>query len=256
MDISSLSQSNASEDVSRSVGIYGISSTSVAADTEFSNSDNDDAPKEDVDDDTSSFVSNDSARNRSSLDQVKSLEDASQTADNGGRGLTMASVTGTSDNMLTETRPVKETMDVNGFGVFSSQVESVSHIFKRHPDMAIGFRPKNQQIRRAYMGALLSLIKMLCQSPEKLSEDDLSNADDTLVDLIDAGFMLDWLKTKLDEVSQKKKIEQGSGARIQTMEEQLQKLKRLFLDLESQLQKEKVEALVARAPLSFNDVVC
>ncbi|XP_010516486.2 PREDICTED: MATH domain and coiled-coil domain-containing protein At3g58440-like [Camelina sativa] len=257
MDISSLSQSNASEDVSRSVGNYGISSNSVAAETEFSNCDNGDAPKEDADDDTSSFVSKDSARNRSSLDQVKSLEDASQTAENGCRGLTMASVTGTSDNMLTETRPVKETMDVNGFEVFSSQqVESVSHIFKRHPDMAIGFRPKNQQIRRAYMDALLSLIKMLCQSPEKLSEDDLSNVDDTLVDLIDAGFKLDWLKTKLDEVNQKKKMEQGSGARIQTMEEQLQKLKRLFLDLESQLQTEKVDALVARAPLSFNDVVC
>lgn len=132
----------------------------------------------------------------------------------------------------------------------------MSHIFKRHPDIALAFRPKNQQIRRAYMKELLSLIEMLCQLPEKLSEDDLRNADETLVDLIDVGFKLDWLKTKVNEVSEKKKIDEGSGARLQTMEEQLKKLKLMFLDLETQLQKEKAEALAARAPLSFSDVVC
>lgn len=142
------------------------------------------------------------------------------------------------------------------FTLFLLAGESVSHIFKRHPDIAIGFRPKNQQIRRAYMNALLSLIEMLCQSPERLTENDLSYADDTLVDLTDAGFKLDWLKTKLNEISEKKKMEQGSGARLQTMEEQLQKLKQMFLDLESQLQKEKVKAMAAKAPFSFNDVVC
>ncbi|XP_010431457.1 PREDICTED: MATH domain and coiled-coil domain-containing protein At3g58440-like [Camelina sativa] len=195
----------------------------VVASEESSDDDDDDVFEEGLDDDN---------------------DDASQENADDGRGVN------------TVAGGEKETMDVNGFEVYSSQVESVSHIFKRHPDLAIDFRPKNQHIRRAYMDSLLSLIKMLCQSPEKLSEDDLSNADDTLVDLIDAGFKMDWLKTKLDEVSQKKKMEQGSGARIQTMEEQLQKLKEMFLDLESQLHKEKVEALAARAPLSFNDVVC
>ncbi|CAA7053095.1 unnamed protein product [Microthlaspi erraticum] len=186
----------------------------VAAETEVSNADNEDAPKEDVDDDEAS------------------------------------------SSLLTEIQPAKETIHVNGFEVYSSQVESVRHIFKRHPDIALGFRPKNQQIRRAYMNELLSLIETLCQSPEKLSEDDLRNAEDTLTDLIDVGFNLDWLKTRLNEVSEKKKKEQGSVARIQTMEEQLQKLKLMFLDLETQLQKEKAVALAARAPLSFDDVVC
>ncbi|KAL1201591.1 MATH domain and coiled-coil domain-containing protein [Cardamine amara subsp. amara] len=231
----------------------GDASSSVSAETEVSNGETDDALKEDVKEEATSHVSNDSARNGSSLDQVKSLE----TVENGGRGLdTVSSVTGTSGNVLMEIQPVKETMDVNGFEVFSSQVESVSYIFKRHPDIAMGFRPKNQQIRRAYMDALLSLIDMLCQSPEELTENDLSNADETLVDLTDAGFKLDWLKTKLNEISEKKKMEQVSGARLQTMEEQLQKLKQMFLDVESLLQKEKVEALAARVPLSFNDVVC
>lgn len=148
-----------------------------------------------------------------------------------------------------------ETEFSNEFDFSPSQVESVRHIFRRHPDIAIGFRPRNGQIRRAYMNELLSLIDMLCQSPEKLSEDDLNDADDTLADLIDVGFRLDWLKTKLDEVAEKKKKEQSSRARLRTMEEQLRKLKMMCLDLETQLQMEKNEALVARAPLSFNDVV-
>ncbi|KAG2324797.1 hypothetical protein Bca52824_007525 [Brassica carinata] len=144
------------------------------------------APKEDVDDEALSLASN-----GSSLHQVKSLEAASQTVENGGgrRGLTI-------------------------------------------------------------------LIEVLCQSPDKLSEDDLRNADDTLADLIVVGFKLNWLKSKLNEVTEKKKMEQGTGARLKTMEEQLQKLKLMFLNLETQLQMEKAEALAARAPLSFSDVVC
>ncbi|CAD5326168.1 unnamed protein product [Arabidopsis thaliana] len=148
-----------------------------------------------------------------------------------------------------------ETIDVNGFQVLASQVQSVSQIFKRHPDTAIGFRPKNQQIRKAYMDALLSLIETLCQSPDKLSDDDLSNADETLVDLIDVGFKLDWLKTKLNDVSEKKKLGESSVVRLETMEEQLQKLKHMVLDLESQMQKEKEKVLAARAPLSFKDIL-
>ncbi|KAL1201587.1 MATH domain and coiled-coil domain-containing protein [Cardamine amara subsp. amara] len=177
----------------------------------------------------------------SSFNKLKSMEDTSQTIENGDKECTNV---------------VKETMDVNGFQVFSSQVETVNYIFKRHPDTALGFRPKNQKIRRAYMNELLNLIATLCQSPEKLSIDDMSNADETLADLIDVGFKLDWLKIKLNEVSEKKKIVQNSGARLQTLQEQLEKMKKMFLDLESQLQKETDEALAARAPLSFNDVVC
>ncbi|XP_018445092.1 MATH domain and coiled-coil domain-containing protein At3g58270 [Raphanus sativus] len=243
VDISLSNQSSALEEASHTVGNHGLKSNSVAAETEVSN---DDAPKEDVGDEaSSSFVFNDSGViNRTSLDQVKPLGDASQTVENGV----------ITDTSVTEA--AKETMDVNGFDVFSSQVESVRHIFRRHPDIALGFRPKNRQIKRAYMNELLSLIQLLCQSPEKLSEDDLSNADDTLADLIDIGFKLDWLKTKLNEVSEKKKKEQSIGARLLSMEEQLQKLKLMFLDLETQLQMEKAEALAARAPLSFSDVVC
>ncbi|RID54468.1 hypothetical protein BRARA_G01791 [Brassica rapa] len=252
------------EDGSLTVGNCAMECNNVASETEVSDVDYDDAPIEDPgdddviendqgDDNTSSLSSGVSDRDVGSLNK---FEDASQGVEDGDKQCNkVASVTEASNDFPEEVQPVEETKDANGFQVFSSQVESVSHIFRRHPDIALGFRPKNRQIRRAYMCELLSLIDFLCQSPEKLSEDDLSNADDTLADLIDVGFKLDWLKIKLNEVSEKKQKEKGSEGRLRTMEEQLLKLKLMFLDLETQLHKEKEEALAARAPFSFNDVV-
>ncbi|CAN7128660.1 unnamed protein product [Brassica rapa subsp. narinosa] len=258
------SEKGSLKDGALTVGNCGVKRNNVASETEVSNVDYDDAPIEDPgdddviendqgDDNASSLASGVSERDVGSLNK---FDDASQREDDGDMKCNkVASVTEASNDLPEEVQPVEETKDVNGFQVLSSQVESVSHIFRRHPDIALGFRPKNQAIRKAYMNELLSLIEMMCQSPHKLSEDDLSNADDTLADLIDVGFKLDWLKIKLNEVSEKKKKEKGSDARLRTMEEQLLKLKLMFLDLETQLQKEKEEALAARAPFSFNDVV-
>ncbi|KAJ4885050.1 TRAF-like superfamily protein [Raphanus sativus] len=258
-----LNQSNSLKEGSLTVENCGMMSNNVASETEVSNVD--DAPIEDPEDDDDVIEHDQGDDNASSLasgvsdrdvGSLNKFEGTSQREEDGDiKCDKVASVTEASNDFPEKVQPVKETKYVNGFQVFSSQVESVSHIFKRHPDIALEFRPKNQEIRRAYMNELLSLIEMLCQSPEKLSEDDLSNADDTLADLIDVGFKLDWLKIKLDEVSEKKKKEKGSETRLQTMEEQLLKLKLMFLNLETQLQKEKEEALAARAPLSFNDVV-
>ncbi|KAF3525939.1 hypothetical protein F2Q69_00049409 [Brassica cretica] len=259
------SEKGSLKDGSLTVRNCGMKCNNVSSETEVSNVDYEDAPIEDPgdddviendqgDDNTSSLVSGVSDRDVGSLNK---FEDVSQRADDCDMKCNkVVSVTEASNDFPEELQPVEETKDVNGFQVFSSQVESVSHIFKRHPDIALGFRPKNQEIRRAYMNELLNLIEMLCQPPEKLSVDDLSNADDTLADLIDVGFKLDWLKIKLDEVSEKKKKEKGSEARLRTMEEELQKLKLMFVNLEIQLQKEKAEPLAARAPLSFDDVVC
>lgn len=59
-------------------------------------------------------------------------------------------------------------------------------------DMSVGFRPKNQKIRKAYINEMVNLLKTMCQSPEKLSEEDM----------IDVGFKFDRLKTKLNELSE------------------------------------------------------
>ncbi|CAA7060693.1 unnamed protein product [Microthlaspi erraticum] len=154
-----------------------------------------------------------------------------------------------------EASSVKESIDVNGFHVLPSQVESVRQIFERHPDIAEEFRAKNQYLKKACMNFLLSLIETLCQSLEELSTEDLVEADVALTYLKDAGFKVDWLEKKLDQVKVKKAKEQFCLARLQEMEDSLLKLKEKFSDLDALLEKEETELSATRTPLSFDDVV-
>ncbi|AAG27901.1 hypothetical protein [Arabidopsis thaliana] len=96
-------------------------------------------------------------------------------------------------DVLVETSLVMESIDVNGFQVLPSQVESVKSLFEKHPDIASKFRPKNPHLRTTSLNSLLSLTEILChcQSPEELSIDDLANAYSTLICLTKAGFKLD-----------------------------------------------------------------
>ncbi|XP_020888995.1 MATH domain and coiled-coil domain-containing protein At2g05420 [Arabidopsis lyrata subsp. lyrata] len=148
---------------------------------------------------------------------------------------------------------VLETVDVNGFQVLPSQFKSVNRLFEKHLDIASKFRPKNPYMKTAYMNVLISLTKTLCQSPQDLSNEDMSGAGAALTYLREAGFKLDWLEKKLGELKEKKKKEETSLKRLQEMEEQLTPLKRKYLDLEAQIDKEKAELLAARAPLSSNE---
>ncbi|CAH8343495.1 unnamed protein product [Eruca vesicaria subsp. sativa] len=150
---------------------------------------------------------------------------------------------------------LNESMDVNGFQVLPSQLESVSRIFERHPDIASQFRPKNQHLRTAYINVLLSLIKTLCQSTQELSKEDLNDAYASLAYLTDAGMNLDWLEEKLEEMSEKKEKQEAGEKRMKEIEEELKDLKLKFSNLEAELEKEKADVSVARAPLSFDDVV-
>lgn len=131
----------------------------------------------------------------------------------------------------------------------------MSRIFERHPDFASEFRPKNQHLRSAYMNVLLGLIETLCQSTQELCKDDLADADAALVYLTNAGFNLDWLEEKLYEVSEKKENEEAGETRMQEIEKELKDLKQKCSNLEAQLEKEKANVSMARAPLSFDDVV-
>ncbi|KAG2258370.1 hypothetical protein Bca52824_077664 [Brassica carinata] len=85
----------------------------------------------------------------------------------------------------------KTCMDVNGFQVLPSQVESVRGIFERHPDIAVEFRAKNQYLRTACMNFLLSLSEMFSKSVQELSNEDLVEADIALTYLKNAGFKVD-----------------------------------------------------------------
>ncbi|CAN7128657.1 unnamed protein product [Brassica rapa subsp. narinosa] len=138
-----------------------------------------------------------------------------------------------------ETSTIIETMDVNGFQILPSHAEYVSRMFERHSELASEFRPKNPNLRTAYISFLLSVIETMCQSPQELSQDDLTDAYAAMGFMSDAGFKLDWLEKKLDEVSEKKKNEKSSEAGLQEMEEDLRDLKRKCSDMEAVVQKEK-----------------
>ncbi|ANM63461.1 MATH domain/coiled-coil protein [Arabidopsis thaliana] len=162
-----------------------------------------------------------------------------------------------SGDLLKKTSPEKESnhVDVNGFQVLPSQVEYVRSIFERHPDIAVEFRAKNQHLRTSCMIFLLSLIETLCQSLEELSNEDLVEADIALTYVKDAGFKVDWLEKKLDQVKDKKEREQSGLARLHELEEYLLKLKQKCSNLDLLVEKENVELSATRTPMSFNDVV-
>ncbi|XP_020879795.1 MATH domain and coiled-coil domain-containing protein At3g44790 isoform X2 [Arabidopsis lyrata subsp. lyrata] len=165
-----------------------------------------------------------------------------------------------------------QTMDVNGFQVLPSQVESVKRIFERHPDMALEFRAKNKHMRTLSINLLLNIIETLCQSLQDFSIDDLCQAEKALRYLKDSDFKVDWLEHKLEEVKEKKMEEQIGKTRMQELEEDLKVFKQNCSDIEAQLEKEKqkcsdIEALLEKEktkvlaaakapPLTLDDVVC
>ncbi|CAN6978295.1 unnamed protein product [Brassica rapa subsp. trilocularis] len=148
--------------------------------------------------------------------------------------------------ILEQPSAIRERIQVNGFQVLPSQVETVRSIFERHPDIAVGFHSKNQHLRKACMDSLLCLIETMCQSLQELSSEDLVQADVALTSLKDLGFKLDWLEKKLDQVKVNKEKEMSCLAILQETEESLLNLKQKCSELKAELTETKT-------PLSFDD---
>lgn len=91
-------------------------------------------------------------------------------------------------------------------------------MFVKHPDVAVDIRSEIREVKTAYMNILLGLVQTLDKPPQSLSETELSNAGSELSELTDAGFKLDWLKSKLEEVSLKRK-EPSSALKIEPEKE-------------------------------------
>ncbi|KAF2601636.1 hypothetical protein F2Q70_00026596 [Brassica cretica] len=130
-------------------------------------------------------------------------------------------------NVSEESIPLR-TLEVIGFHVLPSQVQSVRLIFERHPEAAVEFRAKNQHLRTTYIIFLLSLIETLYQPLQELSSEDLVEADIALTYLKDVGFKVDWLENKLDLLKARKEKEKVCEVRVQEMEVQLHDLKHKF----------------------------
>ncbi|ESQ30822.1 hypothetical protein EUTSA_v10012071mg, partial [Eutrema salsugineum] len=133
---------------------------------------------------------------------------------------------------LEESSPVMETINVNGFLVLPSQVESVNRLFERHQDISSNFHPKNPFLKTAYMNVLLNLTQTLRQSPQEVSKNDMADQYASLAYLTEAGFELGWLEMKLDKP-----------------------LKQKCLDLEAQTAKTKAASAKAILSLDDDDIV-
>ncbi|KAF2617447.1 hypothetical protein F2Q68_00041734 [Brassica cretica] len=99
------------------------------------------------------------------------------------------------------------------------RVASVRCIFEKHPDLASKVRSNNQHLKSTYMNVLLGLIETLCQLPENLSDDDLSEASFAVLYLKQVGFKMDWLEKKLQKLKERKKKMNTGKAQLQHMEE-------------------------------------
>ncbi|KAG2325802.1 hypothetical protein Bca52824_008530 [Brassica carinata] len=105
------------------------------------------------------------------------------------------------------------------------------------------------------MSLLLSLIETLRQSPHKLHKADLAVAYAALGSMNESGFKLDWLEKKLNQMSEKKEKEEAGETRMLEIENELKDLKLKCSDLEAELEKERLEALAAKEPISLDYVI-
>ncbi|CAH8389799.1 unnamed protein product [Eruca vesicaria subsp. sativa] len=157
----------------------------------------------------------------------------------------------------------QKTVDINGFQVFASQVTKVGKIFTEHPEFAKDFKPTNQEVKTAYMNVLLRVIKTLNKPPMSLSETRLSKASSELSELMNVGFKLDWLKSKLEEVSLDRNKPDVDGSKVQQIEDRVEHLELKLDDLsfgskisdyDNESRARQVEKLVKNLELKLNEV--
>ncbi|CAG7873785.1 unnamed protein product [Brassica rapa] len=151
-------------------------------------------------------------------------------------------------------------------------VTKVGKIFTEHPDIALDFKPTKQEVKTAYMNVLLRVIKTLNKPPKSLSETRLNKASSELSELMDVGFKLDWLKSKLEEVSLERKKPDVDGyqlsdddneSRAQQVEERVKDLElkldevsfgRKLSDDDNESRAQQVEERVKNLELKLDEI--
>ncbi|KAJ4865770.1 TRAF-like family protein [Raphanus sativus] len=129
-----------------------------------------------------------------------------------------------------------KTVCVNGFQVLDSQVKSADIIFETHPETALYIYPQDPQLKTAYINILLRIYETLYNNPlEKITENELSNVSKGLLDLTQAGFKLEWLREKLEKVSEERKKLSGYEAQAWELEKQLKNLELMMCNLKAEI---------------------
>lgn len=112
------------------------------------------------------------------------------------------------------------------------------------------------------MTALLDLIDMINMLPQQsLFEAELKEAENTILDLEAAGFKLDWLKRKLEEIRVTKKKAKNRTTRMRELDRKIQKHLEELSVLQEEMKKEQFEAMCDKPEyyldsLCLNEVTC
>ncbi|KAG7653704.1 MATH/TRAF domain [Arabidopsis suecica] len=136
----------------------------------------------------------------------------------------------------------------NGVQILASQALSWTHILSRHPDFEVDFVPKYEELRSVYLTLFFCLIETLSKSPQSLSAAELTNAQNQLSELTKVGFKLDWLKSKLEEVSLERNKEVTDGCHV--LEERVKNVELTLSGLQVKLDKDKIKYAAAAAGVS------
>lgn len=128
------------------------------------------------------------------------------------------------------------------------QALSWTHILSRHPDFEVDFVPKYEELRSVYLTLFFCLIETLSKSPQSLSAAELTNAQNQLSELTKVGFKLDWLKSKLEEVSLERNKAVTDGCHV--LEERVKNVELTLSGLQVKLDKDKIKYTAAAAGVS------
>ena len=94
------------------------------------------------------------------------------------------------------------------------------------------------------MNLLLGLVEALRKSPQSFSVTELSNAESELAELKEAGFKLDWLDSRLEEISLERKKLVSDGPWVKKLEEQIKSVELTLSDLKVELEKERIKSII------------
>ncbi|XP_019098849.1 PREDICTED: MATH domain and coiled-coil domain-containing protein At2g42460-like [Camelina sativa] len=116
--------------------------------------------------------------------------------------------------------------EFQGVRVLASQGQSAIRLLKQHQGFCLDFAPKYPELRAVYYTLLFSLIETLSKSPQSLSLAELTNAQSQLTELTKAGFKLDFLESKLEDLSlERRKAVVQLEERVKNVELTLEKIK-------------------------------
>ncbi|KAL0647889.1 hypothetical protein Bca4012_046180 [Brassica carinata] len=139
-------------------------------------------------------------------------------------------------------------IDFDGFLISASQVFPVANTVYQDPHYVVDFKPENQWVQTKYM-YLLGLVETLSKPPQSLSATELSNAQRDLTALKESGFKLDWLNSKLEEVSLewKKAAHSSNGSSgILQLEERVENVELSLSDVIVELENVKIKSAGAQ----------